>query len=190
MRRGLAGALVGVALVAVAVAPPPATPASPELFVPVGSATLVCPEITVTDESATAVAAVVAPVSDQGAQEGQEPEGTGGSEGAGDSAGAGDEDASDSQDGSAVLRTIDGARDLAEVAEPGRPVTLLVADRSAPPIITLASGSWAPDAIAGMVGRELDGAGEGIFSTACPPPGMTGGSSVRDPSWAGARRCW
>lgn len=171
MRRGLAGALVGVALVAVAVAPPPATPASPELFVPVGSATLVCPEITVTDESATVVAAVVAPVSDQGAQAGQEPDGAGGSDGAGDSAGAGDEDASDSQDGSAVLRTIDGARDLAEVAEPGRPVTLLVADRSAPPIITLASGSWAPDAIAGMVGRELDGAGEGIFSTACPPPG-------------------
>jgi len=142
MRRVLAGALVGVALVAAAVAPPPASPAAPELFVPVGSATLVCPEITVTDESASAVAAFVAPVSGL-----------------------------ETQAGSAGLRTIDGARDLAEVEEPGRPVTLLVADRSAPPIVTLASGSWAPEAIAGMVGRELDGAGEGIFSVACPPPG-------------------
>lgn len=117
---------------------------------PVSSATLACPEITVTEDSASLVAAFVAPAGSQGSTSPSE---------------------SATAAGSAVLRTIDGAQDLAQVTEPGRPVTLLVADRSAPTILTQASGSWASGAIAGVAGRELDGAGAGIFSAPCPMPG-------------------
>ena len=150
MRRLVAGGLAVAAVVAVAAAPPSSPPAQPELYVPVSSATLACPEITVTDDSASLVSAFVSPAASEPAPS---------------------ESPSSTSVGAAVLRTITGSRDLARVTEPGRPVTLLVADRSAPPILTQASGSWASGTIAGMAGRELDGAGAGIFSSPCPTPG-------------------
>ena len=144
---GVALAAAGVLLAPAPAQQPAADGAGPSPR-PVGSAVLACPELSVTDDSASMLAGLVAPA------EGASPEG-----------------ASPEGAGAAALRAIDADTDLARIAEPGEPVTLLVAGRSQPPILLAARGAWAPGAIAAIASNEREGAGAGLASAACPAPG-------------------
>lgn len=146
MRRAVIGAVLAAAAVGVALAPGPAE-VDPAVDAgrqprPISSAVLACPELTITDDSASTLAGLVA------------PDGTGPEGGA-----------------SASLRVLGATTDLARISEPGVPVSLLVVDRSQPPILLSAEGSWAPSAVAGIASTELGGAGAGLASAACPAPG-------------------
>jgi hypothetical protein len=75
--------------------------------------------------------------------------------------------------GQASLQPIDSQRDLARLPAVGEPVTLLVAQRSQPPILLRSSGSWAPDSLAGIATRSVRGAATGLASAACLAPGTS-----------------
>jgi hypothetical protein len=122
------------------VAPEPRPGAEPAGFRSIASAVLACPELAVTEDSASTLTGLVA-----------EPVGPG-------------------DPGTAALRTIGDDQDLARIGAAGQPVSLLVADRSQGPILMRATGSWAPQALAGVATHELDGTGAGLASVACPAP--------------------
>lgn len=138
MRRLLIAGVSLAALVAVGLAPAPPDSDPQPTHRPVTSAVLACPQLVVTDDSADVLGAVVA----------------------GDGALA-------SGAGSAALRPIGAAADLARLAGPDQPVGLLVAEQSQPPIVMHARRSWAPSALAGIAAHDLAGRSAGIASAAC-----------------------
>jgi hypothetical protein len=140
MRRLLAALICLVALAAVVVAPDPGPGAEPAGYRGIASAVLACPALAVTEDSASTLAGLVA-----------EPVGAG-------------------APGTAALRTIGDDQDLARIAAVGQPVSLLVADRSQGPILMRATGSWAPQGLAGVAAHELEGTGAGLASASCPAP--------------------
>jgi hypothetical protein len=148
MRRLAIGAVLVGAAVGVALAPPPdevdPTAEAGRQPRPLSSAVLACPELSITDDSASTLAGLVAPAGEAGVTD---------------------------QGGTAALRVLGASSDLARLSEPGVPVSLLVADRSQPPIQLSAEGGWAPSAIAGVASSEVGGAGAGLASAACPAPG-------------------
>jgi hypothetical protein len=164
MRRLRVGALLIVACAGIALAPSPSQvqsgTAAGGRALPIGTAVLACPELSVSDDSASTLAGLVVPGGDPGDPEG-DPDGA--TEGATDGATEGA--------GSAALRILSARSDLARLTAPGDPLTLLVAERSQPPILLEASGAWAPAAVAGVASNELAGAGAGLASAACPAPG-------------------
>jgi hypothetical protein len=129
-------------------------PASSTEYRTVGSALLACPALSVTQDSASLLTGIVAPSPDDPTE-----------------AALGSGTAGGASEGSAGLRLIDAELDLARISRPGTPVTLLVAGRSQPSILMTAMGQFAPAAIAGVASVELAGAGAGLASAACPPPG-------------------
>ena len=143
MRRLAVLGLAAASVAAVLVAPAPSGPDRPDVVRPVSNAVLACPELAVTEDTVHTLAGLVAP--------------GGGATTAGR--------------GSASLRVIDGELDVARLPGVGQPVDLVVAGRSQPPYLLLASQTWAPEAVAGVAGFEVEGAGAGLVSAACPPPG-------------------
>ena len=191
MRRLLAVVAGVAAVVAVVLAPPRATPDDSASYLRVRGATLACPELAVTDDSASVLTGLVAPPAPASgssatagpggaagtATQGTTTQGTGtqgsGTQGTG-SARTGTQgtgSAGTGTQGTGVLRPIDSQTDLARIPGVGDPLNLLVAKRTATPILMLATGGWAPDALAGVASHELGGAGAGIASAACPAPG-------------------
>ena len=73
--------------------------------------------------------------------------------------------------GSAALRPMTADADLVRLAAPGEPVAVRAGQRSQPPILMQADGSWAPSGFAGVVARQVSGPSEGLASAACSPPG-------------------
>ena len=73
--------------------------------------------------------------------------------------------------GSAVLRPMTATGTWSRLDGPGEPVAVRSAQRSVPPILMQADGSWAPSAFAGVwLGRWREPA-EGLSSAACSAPG-------------------
>ena len=73
--------------------------------------------------------------------------------------------------GSAVLRPMTATGDLIRLDGPGEPVAVRSGQRSVPPILMQADGSWAPSALAGVLARQVEGASQGLSSAACSAPG-------------------
>jgi hypothetical protein len=73
--------------------------------------------------------------------------------------------------GSAALWPIASTDYGVQLPGPGEPVALRSVNRSQPPILMRADGSWAPSALAGVVARQQDGTTEGLSSAACAAPG-------------------
>jgi hypothetical protein len=145
--RAAAGRLAAAVVVlgtltAALLVPPPPQPAR-AAWQAVESAELVCPELSVPDESASLVTGLVA-----GSRT----------------------SAANSQGSTAALRALETDEVLARVPEVDDPVTLLVATRSTAPVVLGARGSWAGTALAGVATRELTGEAAGLSSAACLPP--------------------
>ncbi|MCU0300731.1 MAG: DUF5719 family protein [Candidatus Nanopelagicales bacterium] len=141
MKRLLTALLIAAAAAGVALVPPLAPDPAGAPARPVRAALLACPELAVSADSASTLAALVVP------------------DGGGTAA-----------DGTASLRRIDAALDLARVSAPGDPLTLLVAARSQPPIVLRATEDWAAGAVAGVAVAQRSGPGTGLASAACPLP--------------------
>jgi hypothetical protein len=153
MRRFLVVVMLVLGCAGVVLAPAPSAVepdgAAPSVR-PIGSAVLACPELGVTDDSASTLSGLVVPgVGGQGTDTTGEAVPAGG--------------------GQAALRVLGAESDLVRLPAPGEPVSLLASDRSQPPILLEASGSWAPAAVAGIASTELDGPGAGLASAACLP---------------------
>lgn len=146
VERLTVGLLVVVAGVGAALAPGE-PPAGPVTWRPLSSSVLTCPELPVPDGSASVLTGLVAGSTARPA------EGTGAA-----------------VVSSAALRPIDAADDLARILVADDPVTLLMARRSAPPIVLQATGGWAGATLAGVATRELDGPSAGLASAPCPAP--------------------
>ena len=152
MRRIVLLLVVLATAVAVVVAPERSTAPAGVDYLGVSSSSVACPELAISDDSAAVLSGLVAVDRAIGASAQRLP---------------GDQEPS----GSAALRRIDGETDLARIPAAGQPVSLLVAKRSAAPILLMADGSWAPTAMAGVATREIDGVGAGAASAGCPVPG-------------------
>lgn len=145
--RAVVGIVAVGALAAAALAPRSTDATDPaggtDQWLPVLSSTLVCPEISVPDGSASIVSGMVAAVPGSVAA-------PGGS--------------------TASLQMLNAGQDLARITAPGDPVNLLVWRRSTSPIALTASGKDAGSTLAGLVTRQLSGDSAGLSSTQCAAP--------------------
>lgn len=73
--------------------------------------------------------------------------------------------------GSAALWPIASNEYGVQLPSPGEPVVLRSVQRSQPPILMRADGSWAPSALAGVVARQEEDTTEGLSSASCAAPG-------------------